>query len=991
MSPQRLQQLLEEPDVAEALRIASPSLLEAVRGALQEPSAKDSRRSIAALVRYVARMSTRATPFGLMASCSPISIGASTRLNFETEPTKFRFARLDMDVICSLIYWLEGQQITRARLRYFANGTMVRMRSRAHYIEVVMQSRSRAYQLAAVDFSPELEIALDSADGGATLETIAQAIVASSNDLTLEAALEYVYSLVDAQVLTSELAPAVTGGDSLDRLIDQLDQHSLDLGIRQRLGRIRELLTAVSNSAPGTEHALYNCLDAEITALPIDSTPGQRIQVDLRLDASALSLGESDVATLLEAVEFLQALRPTDPRELSTFSKRFTERYERQQVPLLEVLDPEFGIGFDDVDTPAPRQPEKWAMFLLEKMAHARMAGTDELVMTAADLERWKEPRPSHLGSRSGTTLIRVAVLREAPAGSPGDHYFLLLTVGGSSALNMLGRFCHADPVLRELAIQLARAEQADDPDILQAEVVHLPQGRLGNVIKRPRLREYEIPLLANASVERAFELELSDLLVSVTGGIVRLHSRRLGREVLPRLASAHSFHGARNLAAYRFLCHLQSQHTPIGVSWDWGVLAGLPKLPRVRFGKVVVARARWTLSEGELARIRRSHAGPSSELQQLRDELNLPRFVLLAESDLELWVDLNSEPSVIAFVEALKHKSKAVLLEVGAPEHYAVTNGDHKFANEVLIPLVVSQPETRPARRARLDPSVESPAPVTSRILHPGGDCLFAKIYLGRATTDLWLRRVLSRLIEQLEAEKVIDRWFFLRYSDPEPHIRLRLFGPPQRLWSEGIATLHHYATNSDIVPWRLTVDSYQREIERYGGIHAIPYVENIFCHDSRTALTLVCLDEQETGSDLRIRMLASANSFLRSFHFPLRDRAAWALMASEPSADERAVWSKSYRQHRTEIEAALAESPDPNLFALRHTFDLREAAIADAVEAIQDLSSTGRLSVSCNEILTHLIHIGLNRLSRSTSAGGERQIYDSLRRYHLSLAARG
>jgi thiopeptide-type bacteriocin biosynthesis protein len=629
-------------------------------------------------------------------------------------------------------------------------------------------------------------------------------------------------------------------------------------------------------------------------------------------------------------------------------------------------------------------------MFLLEKMEQARLLGADEIVMQRADLDRWTEPVPSSNRNRAGTTLVRATILRGSLDGGEEKHHFMLLSAGSTSALNLLGRFCHADPKLHLHTAQLARVEQANDSNVIQAEVVHLPQGRVGNVVQRPQLREFEIPVLTSAGVGRDFQLDLSDLLVSVQDGIVRLHSRRLAKEVTPRLASAHSFHNIKNLDVYRFLCHLQSQHSPMAAAWDWGILSNLPKLPRVRFGNVIISRARWNLYKHEIERIRESHIGPESELQRLRRELNLPSYLVLAESDQELWVDFDSESSVVAFVDALKQKSTAVLLEVAAPGKYAVTQDGHHFANELVIPLVLSAPSPNGPPSAIIKTADTSTSMDILRTVHPGGECLFAKFYLGQATSDIWLRRVLPQLIADLEEDQIIDRWFYLRYTDHAPHIRLRLFGPPNRLWSDGLAAVHQSATKGNILPWRITIDSYQRELERYGGGSAMNHIERIFHQDSRAALKLLCLDDQISSSKTRIYTLASVDSFLRSFGFAYRNSDAWGRLTSAPSPKERAVWSRSYRENRPEIEAALSRAGDEPVQGMRSILNARESAISDAVQALRRLDSDGTLTSSLDDIWGSVVHLGINRLTQSTSPNGERRIYDTIRRYHLSVLAR-
>src|SRR5262249_53171636 len=147
-----------------------------------------------------------------------------------------------------------------------------------------------------------------------------------------------------------------------------------------------------------------------------------------------------------------------------------------------------------------------------------------------------------------------------------GDFQVVLDGVSGPSGARLLGRFCHADRQLHELVAQHVRAEEALQPDAVFAEIVHLPEGRLGNILARPILRAYEIPYLGRASVPAPRQIPVTDLRVSVVGEQIRLRSARLDRRVIPRLTSAHNF--GRSQGIYRFLCALQAQGTAGDLAW---------------------------------------------------------------------------------------------------------------------------------------------------------------------------------------------------------------------------------------------------------------------------------------------------------------------------------------------------------------------------------------------------------------------------------------
>lgn len=61
-----------------------------------------------------------------------------------------------------------------------------------------------------------------------------------------------------------------------------------------------------------------------------------------------------------------------------------------------------------------------------------------------------------------------------------------------------------------------------------------------------------------------------------------------------------------------------------------------------------------------------------------------------------------------------------------------------------------------------------------------PGEDWLFVKWYAEPSAHEALLAEHLPALLAEVEDE--VDRWFFLRYQDPEPHLRLRIHGDPGR-----------------------------------------------------------------------------------------------------------------------------------------------------------------------------------------------------------------
>lgn len=69
-----------------------------------------------------------------------------------------------------------------------------------------------------------------------------------------------------------------------------------------------------------------------------------------------------------------------------------------------------------------------------------------------------------------------------------------------------LGRFCHIDESIMALVKEIADFEQRQTPDVIFAEISHLPESRIGNIASRPVFRNIRciICRIAN-TMERIF------------------------------------------------------------------------------------------------------------------------------------------------------------------------------------------------------------------------------------------------------------------------------------------------------------------------------------------------------------------------------------------------------------------------------------------------------------------------------------------------------
>ena len=1020
MLRERLKAAVTRPELREAIFVASPDLDTALAGWLQDPEGEKGQRAERALYRYFARSAGRATPFGLFAASSVGHAGTETRLRVPERRARRRHTRLDMDYLAALTDALARDPAARARFVYRPNSSLYRAADRFRLVEQRLDQRERTYHLVAIDDSPHLVQALESAAEGARLDDVAAAV--AGDDVTAEEARAFVEELVEAQVLVPDIGLHVTGDEPAGELAARLLAEPATAEAGGRLRDAVEELARLDDGGLGGDPERYRGVARLLEGLPAKPELPKLFQVDLT-GSSEATLGNALLDEIVRAVELFQRLVPAPTGgDLAAFRDALAERYEEREVPLVEALDEEMGIGYPPYRSggsegapllaglpfpDAPADTVRWRereKLLLERLTRAMARGEREIVLTEEDVPKLgaKEPRPlpdafALIGKLAGTSEPRL----------------VLDGVGGPSAANLLGRFCHMDPELHRLVEELLRAEEALLPDAIFAEVVHLPQGRTGNILLRPVLRQYEIALLGDSGAPRERQIPLTDLTVSVAGGQVVLRSRRLGKRVVPRLTTAHNY-STRSIGIYRFLGELQGQGVLSGFGFSWGALGDAPVLPRVVFGRVVLATARWKLSAAELKKLSgKGAADRYAAVQRLRGQLKLPRWIVLADADNELPVDLDNALAVDSFVALVERREQVELKEMlPAPDQLAAEGADGRYVHELVIPFLRTgprppavapgldleggpQPEAAPA-----DPPVVAPA--VRRTFPPGSEWLYVKLYCGSAGADGLLIDVLEPAVRAALESGACDRWFFLRFGDPRDHLRLRLHGDPARLRGEVLASLLEAAERSmeEGHAWKLQLDTYEREVERYGGPLGIGPVERLFWADSEAVLEMLgMLEEGDAGSEERWRLALRGMDVL--FDDLGLDPAARRRLAGRmrdglsrevrEDADLKRAMGERFRKISRELAALLdgtsdAESPlEPGFQVLRR----RSERSAEALDELKALERGGRLTRPLATLAESIAHMHVNRMLRSAQRRQELVLYDFLGRLYARREA--
>ncbi len=1021
---QRLMDRLARPEFCEAVFLGSPDLEDRISVYVAKPERDEGQRIERALYKYFARMASRPTPFGVFAGCSAVPYGRETDLALAPFASYRRRSRLDMNFVSELAMNLEKDAGIKDELRFFPNPSIYSAAGRTRYVEARMADNRRLHHLVAIERNEFLDFALARAQDGATPAELAAAIAAYDAEIELAQAREFVDELIASQLLVSEISLNVTGPEVVPRMLDKLAacRNAQDMASVLRSAELT--LKDIDQRPLGLEPSAYRELAKRLEPLPAKVDLKTLIQVDLLKPAPEASLGQSVLKEVLRGVELLHKIGPWAPfPSLTRFKEDFRRRYEDQDVPLLQALDEDVGIGFEKSSSPGAedspllagmnlagaakpnaRAADSRVPVLLRILARALRDGALEIELTDDDVKDLTTTDPSPLPDSMDVMFTIAAADRQRLA--QGDFRILLLHVGGPPGSRMLGRFCHLDPAMEAAVREHVRQEEALRPAAIFAEIIHLPEGRIGNILFRPILREHELTILGYSTLPREAQIPLTDLMVGVRGERIVLRSRRLNREIVPRLSSAHNYSGI-GIGIYKFLCSLQSQGVAASRSWVWGALDESPFLPRVVHGKFVLACATWKIFARDVEGWGKDDGLRGFEaFQAWRAANRLPRRCELVQSDNTLYLDLDNPLSVDTLLDMARKYKGCVLREIyPGPDELVAHGPEGVFTHEIIMPIIrlPSEQKTTGAspEGGSADPPAASPSQAV-RVKIPGSEWLFAKLYCGSSDADHVLREVVAPLAAAAQQSGWTDRWFFIRYADPDWHLRLRFRGDPSLLTAKLLPALHDLVGRplADGRLHSLVLDAYNPEIERYGGALGIEDVEQYFCADSEAALRIVQRIQGDTGQDDRWRLTLLGLDMLLE-DFGLDPAARLLLMEGQAESfgaefEFKKQLAKQLGQKFRDERAALADllaggAPAGGVLAQgREIFLSRRELAAQSVASLQQKEQAGQLAPPLAHILGSLCHMHANRLLRSAARAQEAVIYQLLARLYRMRVAR-
>ncbi len=272
-----------------------------------------------------------------------------------------------------------------------------------------------------------------------------------------------------------------------------------------------------------------------------------------------------------------------------------------------------------------------------------------------------------------------------------------------------------------------------------------------------------------------------------------------------------------------------------------------------------------------------------------------------------------------------------------------------------------------------------------------PGSKWLYLKIYGSIGNIDSILSSSVYDIVCTLTKKQMISRWFFIRYSDPDFHLRLRLELTRIDQIVEVLRVVNQRLKPLTISKniYRISIDTYSREIERYGGFKLMDISETVFCHDSCLIVRILKeLSSKDKSQERWKFMFMILDKYLDIIGYSLVEKADFTKKMSVSYLREFGVkggnrqLSLRYRKLKPTIEKILSQPEEiATDFKLEKQFENWEKSIRAVVKG---RNTRKRLEMKS------IIHMSINRMFASSNRLNEMMTYNYLSRFYSGMLAR-
>ncbi|PFO21810.1 hypothetical protein COJ79_05790 [Bacillus thuringiensis] len=962
-------------EIKEAIAVSSMSLLQSIQQITPDSKLKNKRNVVKGIFRYLNRISTRTTPFGLSAS---VGMGRFSTCNTSEDYASLKkYVQVDMEWATNLIKLLESDLSIVRQLKVKLNqGIMINgSRVKLNYSTDSVNDKQgeQNYVSTSINYNEVVEQVFEYSKEDIKFGDLLHKIYSTHSDVDIEIIERFIYELVKQEFLVTELRCSNEDTDTLKHILGILSEKNNIQVIGAELHDIYMNIKEYERATLGEGLSLYMDITEKMKQIVQVKNPLKVDLISLNNDYYIEETRRKDIEEIVELLcEFTAWNGNISNNDLKEYHSRFLGKYGLdREVPILELLDKELGLGAPNGYQYPPQNEgnieQSFGLghvdrIFLDKITECYLTNEMELSITDQDIEILKSQVVEKIALPDS---LDVYFFRNV--GNDKQYEFILgPNPYSTGAGTTLGRFInYLNDSDREFWREIAKKEQELHPNSILAEVLPTPiNNRNLNVCQIGERRSHQINITNNLYTRN--NINLNDIVIGATHDSLFIKSLSMGKEIIP-LAS-HMLNPSLCPNIYRFLIEIGQQKTGNNYPYIFSNITnlGISFIPRITYKKFVLAPARWNIKTYSFKECKNEEEF-YKHFKVFREKFNIPKLVFLVHFDNRILLDLENKIHLNDLFKETKKIKDNSFISLEESLYTESTDINHSQDCKEFVFSLVNRKKSIIKDGENIEFSKKLPIiSDKERMEYPFENWIFVKLYCVNDRQEEMLGQHLYQFIKE---NNWYENFFFMRFKDPEFHIRIRFKADKEVLIHEGLPIIIKWINilkELGIIN-RVTFDTYDPEIERYGGAIAMEKAEKIFYLDSLISLELIRKKRFENFSVSKdILAFINVNHYMKFFKSDLTEQIEWL--------DKRIEYKeflKEFRENRDEylnyfkkfvVEDTSSLTVDES--QLINLLIIRENALAEYVEYIRLLEQQGILYSNIDNILDSLIHLHLNRL---------------------------
>lgn len=834
----------------ESILIGSISLYNTLKDFCQGKIIKKQDYFIQSIYKYLVRMSTRPTPFGVF---SGIDFGSysenKTAITYADNKYK-KYARPDMEWLMELVKSIEENEYMY--LKYTINDSIFKKGDRAFllYSTAKKEEITNVAEIS-VRLTKALESILKAAKKLTSYKELKEKLISNNLNVAEEKIESYLRGLIENEYLISNLRPPLTVDDQLNYIINELNELNIKSDLKNKLIEIREMLDNYMKTSLGEGEELYKSLyDKMKNLVSVESI----LQVDMKLILKEKTLNINVIDEINDFINILLTLS-THYKDRDSYIKKYKNEYierygQDREVPLLEMLDNDMGIGAPiDHKHPENTQIQNIALnskinnklknYFFDKYINA-VKNKSSIIITNKEVKKLQLEEYSY--DEAPDSLEMNLIIKTSPKESLDNSnlkYYVGPNLGSEHAGKSFGRFSYMMQHEKECFDILAKAEKDRkmDHEYVTCELVYLPdKAKTANVSRNIHSSEYEIALFTNNSKDCDHRLSLDEIVIGLEDDKFYAKSKSLNKKLIITINNMLNIDFAPN--PIRFLYDIRLDGSKLWYEFIWkDMFKDMIYIPKVKYKNFTISPSIWNINK-ELLEINKKTSFETFKktINNYFEKYDVPEYVYITLADNRILINSRDDKSLAILQHEINNNEMDVVLNSYEDEgvNIVTDNDENKYICELVIPLVKRKEENQKAiYKKKIGNDISSLS--RDRLKVPFDEWLYLKLYGVTSNIEDLIGFYISEYCSEKMDKGEITKYFFMRYADPGLHVRLRLKSTSNQLLDlypdieEWLVDL----MNKGLIS-RYTIDSYDREIERYGGLELMDIAESVFCFDS-------------------------------------------------------------------------------------------------------------------------------------------------------------